>query len=227
MPQRQRNRSRDSLRDPTGGQLSRYPPCRRDHALGILRRATNTPVATTLAATSAGQSAQESSSVPQASSSRRTSVVNPPTTRRGLDDHGDVVGHDSENAGVPRVPGPAPTISKITRRDIFDFISLEDIDWHGRLDEIAFLSRIWDLGDMPSTDRRFRDAAGDISQHRYANDDWPDDWIFGDARFDLMHGPDSILLRFLSETVHPAVRHDAEEVKRLVRVFNDKLAGDG
>jgi hypothetical protein len=129
---------------------------------------------------------------------------------------------------VPRPPRPARTISEITRRDIFDAITLEKIDWSGRLEEPAFLDRIWDLNDMRSTDRRFRNAAGDIWQHRVNNAyDWEDDWVFTDERFDLMHGPDETFLRFLCEMVHPAVRPDREEVQQIVSRFNELLVGDG
>jgi hypothetical protein len=130
---------------------------------------------------------------------------------------------------VPRLPRIKPaTISELTRRDIFDTITIEQIAWWGRLDEAAFLERIYDLNDMPSTDGRFRSAAGDIHQHRVNNpEDWPDDWVFTDSRFDLMHGDDEVFLRFLCETLHPIVRPDVGEANRLVGLFNEKLAGDG
>ena len=129
---------------------------------------------------------------------------------------------------MPGLPRPKPSISEITRRDIFDFITVGGIAWSGRLEETAFLERIWDLGDMRSTDRRFSDAGGDIWQHRVNNpEDWQDDWIFVDERFDLMHGDDQTLLRFLCEMVHPAVRSNREEAQQLVARFNEILAGDG
>jgi hypothetical protein len=37
------------------------------------------------------------------------------------------------------------------------------------MDEVHFLSRLWDLAEMPSTDYRCSDAAGDIRQHRLNN----------------------------------------------------------
>ncbi|MCG3881794.1 hypothetical protein [Psychrobacter submarinus] len=43
-------------------------------------------------------------------------------------------------------------ITQITRRHIFDAMQVEGIDWAGRLDETAFLSRLYDLEDIPSTD---------------------------------------------------------------------------
>jgi hypothetical protein len=117
-------------------------------------------------------------------------------------------------------------ITEVTRRDITDYISAEGVVWAGRLKEPDFLSRIWPLKEMPSDDQRFDDAAGDIWQHRVANNDWEDNWIFDDPRFDLRTGPDEMFVRFLSETLHPVVRPDAEDVARLLAVFNEYLARD-
>lgn len=129
---------------------------------------------------------------------------------------------------MPQPSHPRPAVSEITRRDIFDYLTVADVAWWGRLDEPGFLARIWDLTQIPSTDGRFRDATGDIWQHRVNNPmDWEDDWVFTDSRFDLMRGPDETFVRFLAETVHPAVRSDRAETQELVRVFNEKLAPDG
>nr|WP_255346063.1 hypothetical protein [Streptomyces chartreusis] len=65
-------------------------------------------------------------------------------------------------------------------------------------------------------------------QHRYNNpEDWEDDWIFGDARFGLADGADEVLLRFLAEMIHPAVRTDSGEVQQLPALVNRHLAPDG
>lgn len=66
-------------------------------------------------------------------------------------------------------------ITQLTRRNIFDYVSMEKIAWAGRLDETDFLGRIWDLSDMPSNDRRYANASGDIHQHRINNLDWDED----------------------------------------------------
>ena len=80
---------------------------------------------------------------------------------------------------------------------------------------------------MPSTDRRFSNAAGDIRQHRINNYDWSDDWVFYDLRFNLLHEPDDDFLRFLCETIHPVVRSDTDEAQSLADVYNRELAVDG
>jgi len=118
-------------------------------------------------------------------------------------------------------------ISPVTRRDLFDALRVEGINWAGRLEEVEFLSRLYDLSSLPSDDGRFKDAEGDIWQHRVNNFDWEDDWVFSDRRFRLASGDDSILLRFLCETVHPVVRSDPTEVGRLVQLYNDILRSDG
>ena len=118
-------------------------------------------------------------------------------------------------------------ISQLTRRDIVDAIVAEKVNWCGRLEEPEFLSRIYDLSSMPSTDHRFSDAAGDIWQHRINNFDWEDDWVFYDRRFGLMAGDDEAFLLFLAETLHPVVRSDPVEVEKLVQLFNQYLRADG
>lgn len=120
------------------------------------------------------------------------------------------------------------TISEVTRRNIFDALRTGKVQWAGRLSETEFLARLYDLGSMPSTDHRFRDASGDIAQHRVLNpDDWPDDWVYSDSRFDLTNGPDDAFLRFLCQIVHPLVQPDEQAVKSLVAMFNTHLAADG
>ena len=120
------------------------------------------------------------------------------------------------------------SISEFTRRDLVDFFVLEKVDWAGRHEEPDFLARMFDVHNMPSTDGRsqFNTAYKDIRQHRVNNYDWDDDWVFTDSRFDLLHCEDETLLRFLCETIHPAVRPDPQEVQRLRQKYNALLAAD-
>jgi hypothetical protein len=118
-------------------------------------------------------------------------------------------------------------ISQLTRRDIVDSIIAEKVNWCGRLEESEFLSRLFDLQNLPSTDSRFKTAAGDIWQHRVNNFDWDEDWVFYDDRFNLMNGDDEVFLRFLCETLHPVVRSDVTEAERLCQMYNQFLRNDG
>ncbi|MCW3474352.1 abortive infection family protein [Limobrevibacterium gyesilva] len=118
-------------------------------------------------------------------------------------------------------------ITEATRRTIFDSLRVGKWFWAGRLDDAEFLSRIFDLASLPSSDSRHADMSGDVWRHRLINpEDWPDDWVFSDDRLDLMHGPDETFLKFLCEMVHPVVRDEAD-VDDMVASFNRYLASDG
>lgn len=122
----------------------------------------------------------------------------------------------------------ANNISEITRRGIIDYWASANLGWSGRLPEDEFLARMYDLSSIPSTDNRFQDAAGDIRKHRVINPrDWEDDWVFLDPRFNLLWAPDKEFLRFLCETVHPAVRPTAETAREIVSAYNKELRTDG
>ncbi len=118
-------------------------------------------------------------------------------------------------------------VTEITRRDILDSVVLEAINLYGRLEETEFLSRIWDLNSMPSTDGRFENALDDIWQHTINNNDWDSRWVFSDPRFNLMRGDDETFLRFLCESIHPVVRPDSTECERLCQLYNNCLRNDG
>lgn len=129
-------------------------------------------------------------------------------------------------------------ISEITRRDIIDLfaIGLENPDdplfndrlnWSGRMDEEVFLSRLFKLHSMPSTDGRYTNAFDDIHQHCTNNNDWDADWIFYDSRFDLLHAEDEIFLNFLCEVFHPAVRSERQNWEGFLEEFNKLLKLDG
>lgn len=119
------------------------------------------------------------------------------------------------------------SISEVTRRRIFDLIASEGIAWWGRIGEIAFLERLYDLTKLPSTDYRYKTADLDIRTHRIAFSDWEDDWVFYDKRFKLLRGPDSVFVNFLAEMLHPVVRASPVEVDKLVAAFNEALHADG
>jgi hypothetical protein len=79
------------------------------------------------------------------------------------------------------------------------FISWLDVtaskfyDWrqrYGRVNEHnGWVPRLFELDKLPSTDSRFKDAAGDIWQHCVNNpQDWPADWVFTDGRLNLLAG---------------------------------------
>ena len=122
--------------------------------------------------------------------------------------------------------GTRGRITEITRRRLVDGLAQLEMHWSGTIEEVDFLARLYDLDVLPSSDRRHTTAAQDIAQHTLFNADWPTDWIFNDTRFGLAEG-DEPLLRFLAETLHPVVRTDPADVKRLHEFFNSLLLHDG
>ena len=118
-------------------------------------------------------------------------------------------------------------LPKRVRQNILDGLRLDDVKWYGRLNDVEFLSRLYELEKLPTTDHRYKDAAGDIWQHRLNNDDWENDWVYNDSRFQLVDGGAELFLRFLCEMVHPLVRPDRDEALNLVVQLNDQLKGAG
>ncbi|VWD29015.1 hypothetical protein BCO18175_06039 [Burkholderia contaminans] len=119
------------------------------------------------------------------------------------------------------------SVPRQVRVNILDGMRLESVAWYGQLNDVEFLSRLYDLQQLPSHDSRFKDAARDIWQHRVNNDDWDLDWVYSDDRFNLVGGSADSFLRFLCEVVHPIVRPDRDEVIKLVSHFNDQLRQGG
>jgi eukaryotic-like serine/threonine-protein kinase len=133
-------------------------------------------------------------------------------------------------------------ITEITHRDILDiirsgFVGANNdeeqpneyrICYHGRLSEINFLSRIYNLKTMSSTDSRFKDAEADIWQHTVNNNDWDEYWVFDDSRFELGTGfDDEQLLKFICEMFHPVVRDESQPWKEILNTINELLKIDG
>lgn len=120
----------------------------------------------------------------------------------------------------------ANKISKITRRAIFGILDTYMVtDFYGRLNEVEFWERIFNLEKLPSTDSRYDNMKGDLRQHRINNDDWEDDWYVD--KFDLLETEDAKFLKFLAEFFHPEVRSANWNTKRVLATINKNLALDG
>ena len=138
------------------------------------------------------------------------------------------------------------SISEVTRRKIFDYLTISRVSWSGRREELDFLASLYDLRKMPSTDYRaqYPTAYEDIHKHRVMNDDWGGHyWIFTDSRFNLLWCADEEFLKFLCEMLHPTSWVDSrpkfswevpeqqapetKEVFRLQTTLNSYLAVDG
>lgn len=117
-------------------------------------------------------------------------------------------------------------ISEVTRRNIIDCLLIREHPFHGRLDLISFLKRIWDLSSMPSTDDRFENAEGDIWQHIVRNDDWDYTYLLY-TYLDLLKCNDETFTKFLETCLHPVVLSNEKQVAETLSEFNKFLAPDG
>lgn len=118
------------------------------------------------------------------------------------------------------------SISARVRSDLAEWLTVSGFHWAGVEDEDDFLARLYDLRSMPSTDYRsqYPTAAEDIHQHRVRNaDDWPDEWVFTDSRFNLLHCPDDEFLTFLAATVRPTTQRNRDTSAAMVDEFNKQL----
>ena len=130
-------------------------------------------------------------------------------------------------------------ISEITRRDIFNLFlygidkntdfgtELLHYNYSGKLSELDFLKRIYNLEQLPSYDGRYLNAEGDIWQHTVNNDDYQKGWAFDDERFKLSNGDDEIFLKFLCAVFHPAVREERGCWQECLISVNELLRMDG
>lgn len=117
-------------------------------------------------------------------------------------------------------------ITKIIRYAILEVLdTYMAIDFYGRLNEVEFWERIFNLEKLPSTDSRYPDIKSDLWQHRVNNDDWDDNWYID--KFDLLETEDAKFLKFLAEFFHPEVRDINWNTKRVLATINKNLALDG
>lgn len=114
-----------------------------------------------------------------------------------------------------------------TRRNILDSFIVSQIPWYGSLEQQNFLGRLFDLSKLPSNDPRYKTAGDDIWKHTVANYDWPDEWVFTDSRFNLLHIEDKTFLEFLCLSLHPTVREDSDQVVTLLEIYNNNLSKNG
>lgn len=99
--------------------------------------------------------------------------------------------------------------------------------YNGRKTEIDFLNRLYKLSEMPSHGGRFSNFEDEIYHHTIGNDDFKMFWIFDDERLMLKNGNDEVLLRFLSEMFHPAIRKERSDWSTVLNSINELLNADG
>ena len=99
--------------------------------------------------------------------------------------------------------------------------------YYGRLEEIEFLKKLYPLNDMPGKYNGYENAEQDIIKHTIANDDYDFCWVFNDDRFDLMHGNDTVLLKFLCAVFHPENRDESKQWHPFLEKVNYFIKQDG
>lgn len=114
-----------------------------------------------------------------------------------------------------------------SRRNILDAFLVTRISWYGNLEQTNFLGRLFDLSKIKSYDTRYKTADEDIYKHTVLNDDWPDEWVFTDKRFNILHVNDQLFLDFLCLTIHPTVRENREQTITLLEIYNNNLSKHG
>lgn len=86
---------------------------------------------------------------------------------------------------------------------------------------------MYNLQKIESTDHRFKNAYGDITQHRITNWNWEDDWVFYDPRFGIKNLNDKEFLRFILEIFNPTVRDESKNWEEALEKINEFLKRDG
>jgi hypothetical protein len=119
------------------------------------------------------------------------------------------------------------SITGLTRKNIADELTIAALNLFGRLNEVEFLGRLFDLKTLPSHDHRYKDMDGDVWKHMVVNRDWDDGWFWTDGRLGIHHGPDDLFLRLLAEMLHPIVRGDDGQAEAILAIVNKHLAADG
>ena len=90
---------------------------------------------------------------------------------------------------------------------------------------LAFLSEIWPLTEMPSTDGRYKSLYGDISQHCVNNKDY--DWTFLFAELLDLYKSDDSFEKFINSLLNYTYYSMAETQARVARSINDYLMQQG
>lgn len=113
-------------------------------------------------------------------------------------------------------------LSKKIKKEVYNLI-ISTPSFLGKYEDydgiLTFLSKIWDLKEMPSKDGRFKNAYDDTNQHIVNNDDWTFEYLFTE-RLNLIDGDDSKFILFLETIVNPTVRINKEEILLFVSKIN-------
>jgi ABC-type cobalamin/Fe3+-siderophores transport system ATPase subunit len=120
-------------------------------------------------------------------------------------------------------------LSHTIKKELFSAINAQPDAFGSGYDEeslFEFISEIWDLENMPSSDSRYDNASQDIVQHTIRNHDWETDSLFLD-HLNLAGDDDDIFIRFIEQILAPKYRKNGDEIRRFVLLIDPYLEKDG
>lgn len=142
--------------------------------------------------------------------------------------------------GTPESLKTVNRITKITKLDILNLfregIAINDpflgeyfitYPYFGRINEIDFLKRLYDLEVIKSNERKFKNVEDDIKQHTVNNDVYSENWFFDNECFKLINDDDKTFLNFLCSVFHPEIRDESQDWEVFLDKINDLIKKDG
>lgn len=91
---------------------------------------------------------------------------------------------------------------------------------------LTFLSKIWNLKEMPSSDSRYKNAFEDAQQHIVNNSDWTFEYLFLE-RLNLIDDDEKYFISFIETVVNPTVRKNRDEITLYVSKINSIISATG
>jgi AbiJ N-terminal domain 3/TIR domain len=112
------------------------------------------------------------------------------------------------------------------RKALLRNIARNGLTWSGTVEAPTFYGQFFDLANLPSTDPRYSDAAGDMWQHTVNNSDWSDDDIINDPRFSPLQLSNDDFAKFVNAALDRETR-PREELEKLAEAIRPVVAHAG
>lgn len=120
-------------------------------------------------------------------------------------------------------------LTRQQKTQVFEAI-ISTLNYLGKYEEydgiLTFLTKIWNLKEMPSEDSRFKNAYEDVHQHLVNNSDWTTEYLYLE-RFNLIDGEEKYFILFLEAVVNPTVRKNSEDIILFVSKINSIIQPSG
>jgi hypothetical protein len=113
------------------------------------------------------------------------------------------------------------------RKALLRNVARNNFTWSGTMKPPDFYGKFFDLDNLPSTDPRFKDAAGDMWQHTVNNEDWSDDFLVNDSRFSPLQLSDDDFAKFINAALDREARPVREDMEAFVQTIKPVVAHAG